>query len=110
MVLITGGKYQGKRKYAKEELGADESSIICDVNENIRRLCLNGEDTGEYLMRLLKDHPDAFVIADEEGCGIIPLDDFEREYREVLGRFICALSKEADQVYRVCAGLGIRLK
>ena len=110
MVLITGGKYQGKREYAKEALGADDKDIIDDVNENVRRLCSDRSGTGEYLARLLKDYPDAFVIADEEGCGIIPLDDFEREYREVLGRFICALSKEAEHVYRVCAGLGIKLK
>ena len=39
--------------------------------------------------------------ADEIGNGIVPLDAFEREYREQTGRAEILLAKKADEVVRV---------
>ena len=44
------------------------------------------------------------VIADEIGCGLVPLDASEREKRERAGRLACMLAERADTVIRVVCG------
>ena len=39
-----------------------------------------------FAERLMQENPDAFVTADEIGCGIVPMEAFERDYRETDGR------------------------
>ena len=50
------------------------------------------------------------IISDEVGCGVVPVDDFERSYREAVGRVNCFFAERADQVIRVVCGIGIRIK
>ena len=44
------------------------------------------------------------MIADEIGCGIVPVDAFERAYRDEAGRLCQLLAREAGAVYRVIFG------
>lgn len=50
------------------------------------------------------------VISAEVGYGLVPIDAFERKYREAVGRVNCYLAGEAEQFYRVVCGEGERLK
>lgn len=50
------------------------------------------------------------LTADEIGCGIVPLDPFERDYREREGRFCQRAAAQAREVYRILCGLEMRLK
>lgn len=58
----------------------------------------------------LKVDPGLVVICNEVGCGIIPSEKNEREYREAVGRIACCIAKKADVVYRVEAGIASRIK
>lgn len=53
--------------------------------------------------------PDRIIITDEIGCGIVPMDAFERKYRELTGRVCCLLAKKANHVTRVLCGRGQQL-
>lgn len=110
MELITGGKYQGKRKYALNTLRVSEDRIVEGLNEKVRELLKEGKDPESYAKALLEEKPDAVIICDEVGCGVIPLEEKDREYRIAMGRLECFLSERAEHVYRVAAGLGIKLK
>ena len=57
-----------------------------------------------------QENKDTIVIADEIGNGIVPLDAFEREYREQTGRAEILLAKKADEVVRVICGIGQKIK
>lgn len=59
---------------------------------------------------LLNKNPKLMIICDEVGCGIIPMERSEREYREAVGRVLCLLSKRAESVERVMAGIPIKIK
>jgi len=50
------------------------------------------------------------VTLDEVGCGIVPMEKREREYREAVGAAGQLLASVADQVYRVLAGIPVRIK
>ena len=61
-------------------------------------------------MAYLEKHPDTVIICDEVGNGIVPLDSFEREYRERLGRLLCEIAAKAERVERIVCGIGQRIK
>lgn len=125
MVLIVGGAYQGKLAYARENFALQECDIweadgIGRTPDEIR--CVNGlhrlvrawltagnteEDTVNMLASDLKDK---IVICNDISCGIVPLDPFERSYRETTGRLLCTLAKRADIVIRMQCGLAQVLK
>ena len=50
------------------------------------------------------------VISNEIGYGIVPMDKFERRYRELTGRICCDIAKESKEVHRVVCGIGTIIK
>ena len=48
------------------------------------------------------------VACDEVGCGIVPGDPVELEYREQVGRICCELAKHAEFVERMYCEMCIR--
>lgn len=89
-------------------------SCTCNLHQMIRRRLEAGERAAELEAGMARDLiqacPDRILITDEIGYGIVPIDPFEREYRELTGRICCQLAAEAKEVWRVTAGIGIRIK
>lgn len=50
------------------------------------------------------------LVTDEVGCGIVPFHREERLWREASGRLNCRIAAAADQVWRVCCGIGTQIK
>ena len=44
MILVTGGAYQGKRRFVSETLGISEERALFDLHEYIRECVENGDD------------------------------------------------------------------
>lgn len=137
MILIVGGRSQGKRRFAEslakrgesvpasgKMVGADADALnpdldleeafhagtVCHPELYIRQCMMEKRDPARWIDRLCRENPAAVVIADEIGCGIVPVDAFEREYRETAGRLIQRLAAESGAVYRVVCGIGNRIK
>ena len=68
------------------------------------------EKVWSALERFLADYPDIILLIDEIGCGVIPMDPFERDWRECCGRIGCRLAEQADEVHRVICGIGQRIR
>lgn len=94
--------------------GDDERVLIIDkFHYYIRAVLLNKLPLQEYILKFMQfaeEKPNTIVIADEIGNGIVPLDAFEREYREQTGRAEILLAKKADEVVRVICGIGQKIK
>lgn len=92
----------------------DERVIIIDkFHYFIRAVLENKLPLQEYVLKFMQfaeENPDTIVIADEIGNGIVPLDAFERVYREQTGRAEILLAKKADEVVRVICGIGQKIK
>ncbi len=54
--------------------------------------------------------PNCVIISDEIGNGIVPVDAFERTYRERTGRILVQLAGQAEEVERVICGVGQKIK
>ena len=63
-----------------------------------------------FCRTLLEENPELIIITNELGYGVVPVDPFDRAWREAAGRTCCVLAAEAGQVYRVICGLGQALK
>lgn len=50
------------------------------------------------------------ITMDEVGCGIVPMERSERDYREAVGRAGQRIAGEADEVYRMMCGIPVRIK
>lgn len=113
MILITGGAYQGKgdfaRKWKTDHNDAD-AVIVEHIHRIIRQALCEKRDPREDIKKILDAHPDAILTVDELGCGVVPIDASDREWREVTGRICCELAAQAEAVYRVICGAGIRIK
>ncbi|MCQ2551138.1 MAG: bifunctional adenosylcobinamide kinase/adenosylcobinamide-phosphate guanylyltransferase [Clostridia bacterium] len=119
MVLIFGGKYQGKVEYALKEFGLKEEDV-CYVKEDIdySKKVIAGLENFVWQCVLknieakdcLGDLEDKIVIIEDVTAGLVPMDKDEREYREMVGRTMYYLGKKADRVIRVFCGLGGDLK
>ena len=133
MELVIGGKNQGKLSYVLGMIKADTykidtheaeiysvsdallqpNSIINNLQEYIKQELVNGK-TSDEIMSELKEYininPKSIIICDEVGCGLVPMEKSEREYREAVGRICCEIAKNACKVHRVICGIGVIIK
>lgn len=126
MQLILGGFCQGKLQWYLEQSGrsleevseggalpADTiptSPILNHLHLWIGRMLQEQISPLEQIQTYLTHHPDAVILCDEIGCGLVPISGFDRQWREEVGRICCILAKQADTVDRVFCGLPTRLK
>ena len=87
-----------------------KKGIVNPLHELMRGSIKQGKNAGQEIIRFISNAPDCIVISDEIGNGIVPLDNFEREYRERTGRILVKLAEQADEVVRVICGIGQKIK
>lgn len=111
MIFIIGGAYQGKTAYAKDRFG-EEYRILNQYHLKVKEQLKQGLNPMEEASRLLEagETETLIIISDEIGYGLVPVDAFERAYREQTGRVHCFLAAKAEQVIRVVCGVGNRIK
>ena len=124
MILITGGSWQGKKKFAftlaeenrkavRWEDGPDEAfsaHIVCGVHFYISQLLREGKDPLVFARELIQKNPNVIITTDEVGCGVVPTGTEERVWRETVGRISCFMAERANEVYRVVCGIPVKLK
>lgn len=132
MKLVIGGFSQGKLEFVLNNYDADDcvvyDGILPDkkqwtiLNEERKKVIINHfhswvrdrilhkGDPEKEIELFLKINPESIIISDEIGNGIVPMDAFEREYRERTGRILVKLAGNADEVVRVICGVGQKIK
>lgn len=108
MVVIIGGAYQGKFDYAKQEF--PDRVILNEFHLFILELLKEGKDPYEQVKNNLENYKEKVIVCDDISCGVVPVDEIDRAWREAVGRCLALLSKNANQVIRVFCGIGTRLK
>ena len=127
MKLIIGGYAQGKFKYAQKKFQVENKNvydgkipdgtgningtlIINNLNTYIRQSMIDGTFSEKLIFDFIDKYPDCVIITDEVGNGIVPIDEFERGFRETIGRIQIELAKMAEEVERVICGIGQKIK
>lgn len=118
MKLIIGGAYQGKASWAAKEyqikkIGEFPTEGVqgqCHLEAFSKNCVKEGKDVLEEMEKLRDLWKDQVLISREIGCGVVPVDPFERKWREAHGRLLKYLAQEADCVVRIFCGLPEVLK
>lgn len=119
MDLIIGGIYQGKLDYAKNHFGiADEDVYECRDTAGVEthKRCIRGLE--QYMRFCLQEgiapfldfRQDAVILCQDIFCGVVPVDEETRAWRELTGRTVTELAARCDTVTRMFCGLPQRLK
>ena len=109
MKLYIGGAYQGQEELARQENPAAE--VFPDFHESVRKAVLaEGQDPRTFAERFCAEHPEAVVTANEVGAGVVPMAAEDRAFREAVGRALCVIAGNAEQVTRCTCGIGVRIK
>ena len=124
MRMIIGGAFQGKMEYAQKEYpgirwvdGAacsEEELPQCEgvyhFHLYIRKSMEKYEEMRLFADRIIRENPQIVIITDEIGYGLVPIDAFERRYREETGRICTRLAAFSERVDRVVCGIGLPIK
>ena len=109
MKLYIGGAYQGQEELARQENPFAEYWPA--FHETIRKAVLTeGQDPRAFAERFCEEHPAAVVAANETGAGVVPMAAEDRVYREAVGRALCVIAGQSEQVTRCVCGIGVRIK
>lgn len=119
-VLIIGGAHQGKRALAERLFSLCESDFVdgetCSLTDIQATRAVDG--LHRYTRRqddwnaqaLLDALQGKIILCDEIGCGVVPFEKAQDDWREQTGRLLCDLAAQADLVVRVYAGIGQAIK
>ena len=124
MEMIIGGAFQGKSTYAKEhhpdicwKNGADlekeelmNAEGVLDFHEYIKKELKADKDLTRLAEELWEKNPDIILVSQEVGYGVVPMDAFDRKYREAVGRVCTDLASKSKKVIRVVCGIGTVIK
>ena len=129
MELYIGGVGQGKLEYVMEKYKKERLNIVNpdrmedeleyetgskivfnDFHLWIRKWMQEETTPNVAAKNLFLKYPDCIVISDEIGNGLVPMEAFEREYREQTGRILIEAARQAERVERIICGLAQRLK
>ena len=114
----------GKRAYALKLYGHFDAEFDCENEdpEDIREGLITNIHTGIKNLMMRRINPREFfmsrinllrhcvITGDDISCGVIPVDEFQRKWRDETGIIYQELAREADIVDRIFAGLSLRLK
>lgn len=126
MIMITGGAFSGKKDYAKKRFGFSDEEIlngencsleavfsakcIADYQLIVKRLLEENADVQTFTERLCIENPNAVIIINEIGAGIIPLEKSDRIWREETGRAGCLIARNSSEVIRLACGIPTTIK
>lgn len=109
MKLYVGGLCQGQEELARSENSGCE--VFPDFHETIRDAVFrDGLDPRGFAQKFCEEHPEAVVVANEVGAGVVPIAKEDRLFREAVGRALCVIAQSAQSVTRCVCGIGVRIK
>lgn len=108
MKLYIGGAGQGQEALARQE--NPQAEIIADFHTLVRRWIDDGLDVQKQTEMLCDEQPQAVIVSDEVGCGVVPMGRENRFWREQVGRAQCLIAARSEQVTRMLCGIGVRIK
>lgn len=128
MILVIGGSFQGKLEFVRRQWmegqpgngwyargdkdsyeTALERPVLYGLHHYIRRIVKEGGSVDTFLTKVLAGQAQ-IILLDEIGCGLVPMEAGDRQYREETGRAGQRLALEASEVWRVLCGVGQKIK
>ncbi len=126
MKLIIGGVFQGKKAFAQQLTGISieqavdgktctweellQAPMIYHFHEFVKRRIEDELPYKQLAQELIANNPQVVIVTNELGYGVVPVEKFDRTYREDTSRLCCELAAASEQVWRVYCGIGTCIK
>jgi adenosyl cobinamide kinase/adenosyl cobinamide phosphate guanylyltransferase len=132
MRLIFGGAYQGKLDYAREKYNLKDEDVFfckpgeeagpdgpfidfsakaaCGLEEFVLGCVRSGTEAKDYLEAHRSEWKDMIFVSTDISSGVVPFEKELRAWREMVGRTLMYLGKEAEGVTRIFCGLPQTIK
>jgi hypothetical protein len=126
MIFVTGGFAQGRLDYVLKEFNLgysdvfdaekkhisefDGEKVIYRAEEIVTQLLAQNKEIQTESNLICEKLKNCIVISQEVGCGIVPADEYERRWRETVGRMNCIFAEKSDAVFKICCGIAVKLK
>ena len=131
MIFVLGGAHQGKEAFVMENLIKDIDIKVTFLNQlnvqdgyrgtilikSIEKSVKTEDDLVKYKKLILKlkelekaKDINIVLIGEQIGSGIVPIERADRIWRDMVGFFYQFIVKNSEEVYRVWAGIGEKLK
>lgn len=125
MKLVIGGYAQGRlayvlRQYEKNTEDVfdfaehsifewNNQPILYHMEELVTQAKQENQSVFEWLIKYLPLWKNCILITQEVGCGLVPIEAEERQWRETVGRMNIWLAEQAETVERVFCGLSMQI-
>lgn len=106
MILLLGGINQGQNEYAIKHYS--EKKLLLDMHELVYNTMKENKYNQDEFLKKMEEHD--CITFNEVGCGIVPIDKFERAYRDNMGFLTQKLAEKSDTVIRFVCGIPQVLK
>lgn len=124
MEMIIGGAWQGKTAVAKKRFpeiewqsgealtreGLMKAQGVLGFHLFLRKELERGNALDTLARELIEKNPTVILVSDEVGYGVVPMDAFDRSYREAVGRVCTELAAFSGRVTRVFCGICTDIK
>ncbi|MBQ9419893.1 MAG: bifunctional adenosylcobinamide kinase/adenosylcobinamide-phosphate guanylyltransferase [Synergistaceae bacterium] len=115
----------GKRAYAEKLYGRFDfvcdlehdspeniksPGLIVNLQSGVKNLLRNDINAMNFFANKIYILRDSVIVGDEISGGVVPVDKFERRWRDETGKIYQFLAENSDIIDRVFAGLPVRLK
>ena len=126
MILIFGGAYQGKLKFAlnryglsrrdvffcheTQELPEKTAAILSGLHLWVLYQTRKGADIVTQYQQYQKNWKDKILIFDDISRGIVPIEAEMRRWRDDTGRLMQMLAEDSTEVWQVFCGIPKRMK
>ena len=87
-----------------------DTPCLYHFHEWVKERLKEGKKLESLEEELIDKNPDIILISNELGYGVVPIDKFDREYRETTGRVCTRLAKKSKSVVRIICGMECVLK
>lgn len=112
MIFVTGGYKSGKRQFVIDNLNYSKDDFTDNLEDDSSTVIFNLQDINilDYDKALTKLLTKQVIICNELGCGVVPIEKELRQKRDLIGKLCIDIASKADEVYRVYAGIGVKIK
>lgn len=123
MILIICGRFQHELDFIYQKFNLKNEDVcyvsknydcnlkvIYTMNDIVEKWYEKNEDSEEAVTDFCSNNKDKIVVVHQRGCGIVPIDERLRKLRDYEGKVFAKLAQNADEVYSVTCGLGLKIK
>ena len=86
-----------------------DAELVLNLHLFVKKVMEREENPRDFIAELLRTEPE-IITMDEIGCGIVPMDAFDRKYRDEAGIVGQMTASQAECVIRMICGIPQRIR